>query len=112
MNKIKIVVLSFCCLGVIFVGHPESKVYADDADYKSNSGVGFYGEYIFPSDPPEVQPPVIEPETPEPSKPGAILPQTGEVKTAAFNRLGLVLLLSVWGLLQLKQKNKDKLKEI
>lgn len=109
MNKVKIVVLSFCCLGTIFVSHPESKVYAADADYKSNSGVGFYGEYIFPSDPPEVRPPVTESETPEPSRPGAILPQTGETKTAAFNRLGLVLLLSVWGLLQLKQKNKGDL---
>lgn len=70
-------------------------VFAEDADYQSNSGVGFYGEYEFlttpPTEPPTVPNPGIVPPV------GELLPQTGETSKNFFF-IGSLLLMIAFGM--------------
>lgn len=81
-----------------FVG-ASSSVFAEDADYQSNSGVGFYGEYEFPTNPP-VEPPEKLPTVPNPGivpPAGELLPQTGETSKNFFF-IGSLLLMTAFGM--------------
>lgn len=74
-------------------------VFAEDADYQSNSGVGFYGEYEFPTNPP-TEPPTEPPTVPNPGivpPVGELFPQTGETSKNFFF-IGSLLLMIAFGM--------------
>lgn len=70
--------------------------FADEAEYQSNSGVGFYGEYVFPTDPP-VDPPTTPNPGIIPPATGEKFPQTGETNNNLFS-IGSLLLVVAFGM--------------
>lgn len=112
MKKLKKIIQLALLFPVAFVGVSlvfQNEIYADTepGSYESNSGVGFYGEYIFPSDEklPEGEKPSESGKLPDSGKVegNTQLPQTG-VKKASMSLVGLVSLLV--GTFSLKGKKK------
>ena len=81
-------------------------------EYESNSGVGFYGEYIFP-DEEKIQPPEVVPDGPikeiPPQTENQTFPQTGN-KSTELSSLGIVFLTGAYviGKNKLKKEKEDE----
>lgn len=86
------------------------KGHAETREYESNSGVGFYGEYVFPENDrlPNtlLEPGAVVPtgQTPVMQESSRVLPQTG---IARMNGLGVGLVFLIAGLVLTSKKNKQ-----
>lgn len=100
------VIMSFFIVLIVLAG--SQSVFADEANYQSNSGVGFYGEYEFPTDP-SIEPPTIPEPGPVPPG-GGTFPQTGEANKNFFS-IGSLFLVVAFGM-GINIKNKKLKGEI
>lgn len=108
---VSLMILSIMCM--IFISTVQ--VHAENKDYHSGAGIGFYGEYRYPDEPSEIGDRTVEGETPPPteedsvveSKPSSSYPKTGEKSNSFLSLLGGALLVST-GCVLFYKKRKTK----